>query len=331
LTQQTYPSLKGINCYDNIHNKTKREKMRGSVYYQSAELTKAIFVEGAKKEDRTNPNSLYFNCVASYKSMETYRNVWNNFGSYLKEHRKIKDFEQVTEEHISAYMQYKIEYYPSKQYLEKISSALGKLETALNRYTTAKYGSAKHYNFNIRQHHLDNARSLKLVANGYHNRVYQNPQEIISYFSKEEFRLAALIQLHGGARSEAVTLIKLEQLKGKRLDKITNLEVGVIETKEKGGKVGDVLIPLYLCYRLQEYIERHKVFKIKYSDYSQEIRKSCLHLNIKPEGSHGFRWTFAQNRVRAYQTKGYSYEEALQHVSLEMKHFRASITEHYLG
>ena len=46
---------------------------------------------------------------------------------------------------------------------------------------------------------------------------------------------------------------------------------------------------------------------------------------------HGFRWTFAQNRVREYQNNGYTYEQALQGVSWEMKHYRASITEHYLG
>ena len=31
-------------------------------------------------------------------------------------------------------MDYKIEYYPSKQYLEKISAALGKLEIALKTF-----------------------------------------------------------------------------------------------------------------------------------------------------------------------------------------------------
>lgn len=311
--------------------KTKRENMRGSVYYQSAELTKAIFIEGAKKEDRVDHSSIYFGCIASYKSMETYRNVWNNLGHYLKEHWNIKDFEAITDEHISAYMAYKIEYYPSKQYLEKLSSAIGKLELALKRYTTAKYGIPREYNFNTRQLYLDNARKLKIVADGYHNRVYDNPMLIIQNLSKYEHRLAATIQLEGGARSEAVTLIKLPQLKGLEADGITGEEVGVIETKEKGGKVGDVLVSIKTYSELENYLRTHKQLKINYSTYSTDIREACLLLNIKPEGSHGFRWTFAQNRVRKYQRRGYSYEEALQGVSLEMKHFRASITEHYLG
>ena len=112
---------------------------------------------------------------------------------------------------------------------------------------------------------------------------------------------------------------------------ITGKEVGVIETKEKGGKVGDVLISTTTYHDLESYLKTHKQFKINYSAYSTDIRDTCLSLNIKPQGSHGFRWTFAQNRVREYQRCGYSYEEALQGVSLEMKHFRASITEHYLG
>ena len=46
--------------------------MRGSVYYQTAVLTKLIFFEGAKKSDRTNPNHEHYGCVSSFKTMESY-------------------------------------------------------------------------------------------------------------------------------------------------------------------------------------------------------------------------------------------------------------------
>ncbi|MDD3060633.1 MAG: hypothetical protein PHW94_06810, partial [Sulfurimonas sp.] len=125
--------------------------------------------------------------------------------------------------------------------------------------------------------------------------------------------------------------IKKEQLKGFKIDKITNKDVGVLFTKEKGGKEGDVLISSAIYRWLEEYFITNNQFKINYQTYANDIKKVCVELNIKPEGSHGFRWTFAQNRVRLYQENGYSYEQALQAVSWEMKHFRASITEHYLG
>ena len=307
--------------------------MRGSVYYQTAQLTKVIFKDKSKKENRVNSNHDEYGCVSSYKTMETYRNVWNNFFNYLKEHFKLKNCEYITAEHIEHYIEYKIEYYPSKQYLEKIVSALGKLELALNRYSQSKYDDPMHYDFKIRSKLLKQARDLKHVANNYTNRVYDNPYALISLLTTKEHQIAATIQFEGGARSEGVTLIKKEQLKGLTVDEITNAQKGVLETKEKGGKVGDVLISTQTYELLENYFEEHQTnrFKIKYQEYVNDIRTACLLMNIKPKGSHGFRWTFAQNRVREYQQHGYTYEQALQGVSWEMKHYRASITEHYLG
>lgn len=305
--------------------------MRGSVYYQTGQLSKVIFVEGAKKKNRVNPVHTHYQCMSSYDSMETYRIVWNNLGNYLKEHWKLKDFEKIMAEHIDAYISYKIEYYPSKQYLEKIVSALGKLETALIRFTDYIHGEPKHYDFSIRKNKLHYAKVQNLVADGYHNRVYQQPEYIIENLSDPMHKIAAQIQLFGGARSEAVTLIKIEQLKGVTTDPITSKLVGIITTKEKGGKEGDVMVNLDIYEWLEEFFEDHSMFRIKYQKYADDIRKTCLKLGLTPHGSHGFRWTFAQNRVRTYQDHGYSYEQALQGVSWEMKHFRASITEHYLG
>lgn len=307
--------------------------MRGSVYYQTAQLTKIIFVEGAKKEERTDPSHDYYQCVASYNTMDTYRRVWNNFFNYLREHWKIKNCELIDESHIQAYFEYKIEYYPSKQYAEKISAALGKLEVALTKYSQKHKSEPIQYDFNIRQQILDNARDYKLVAKNYQNRTYQAPLEIINNLSADEHKLAAMIQLEGGARVEGVGLIKKEQLHGFKIDKISQENRGVLETKEKGGKIGDVLLSLETYEKLENYFNHNQMsmFKIKYQDYANDIKQACYRANEKPKGSHGFRWTFAQNRVREYQTHGYSYEQALQGVSWEMKHFRASITEHYLG
>lgn len=305
--------------------------MRGSIDWQTAELTKAIFREGAKKEERTDPAHPYFQCVASYKTMETYRSVWKNFGHYLHEHWRLRDFEQIEPEHVEAYMRYKIEYYPTKQYLEKISSALGKLEIALTRYYEEKHNEWVEYDFNIRQAQLDLARNLKCVADGYHNRTYRNPQKLIDMLSNPLHRIAASIQLQGGARSEGVCLIKPGQLHGYRMDTITHKKVGIIETKEKGGKIGDILITPSLYCMIESIITENSKFRINYKDYAHDIKVACKRIAIDCHGSHGLRWTFAQNRVREYQNEGYSYEEALQGVSFEMKHFRASITEHYLG
>lgn len=263
--------------------------------------------------------------------MESYRSIWNNFFNYLKEHWSIKNFENIQSEHVLAYMDYKIEYYPSKQYLEKISAALGKLELALISFAKNIHNEHREYDFSIRQTILDEARDLKIVANNYHNRAYNNPYLLINNLQDLVHKLAAKIQLEGGARIEGVALIKHEQLHGIKLDKITNIRKGVIFTKEKGGKEGEVLVSTDIYNELEVYISKNKKFKINRQSYYQDIKQACLLSNEVQEGSHALRWNFAKRRMFEYAKANYSYPDSLQEVSFEMKHNRASITSHYLG
>jgi len=269
--------------------------------------------------------------ISSYGTASTFRALWENFFHYLREHWNVKDAEKITGEMIAAYMDYKCEYHVSKQYLEKISSALGKLETALKYYTKNKYGEAKYYDFSIRQFILNEARNLDLVADNFHNRAYENPELLIASLSDPLHRKAARIQYEGGARLEGVSLIKLEQLHGIKYDDITCSDKAIIFTKEKGGKEGDVLISVEIYEELLEYFTVHKHFKIDRQKYSNDIRETCKKLGIPAEGSHAFRWNFAKRRMMEYARAGYTYEQSLQSVSWEMKHNRANITTVYLG
>lgn len=305
--------------------------MRGSVYFQSAQLAKQIFESGAKKENRIDPNHPHFQKVASFQTMESYRNIWNNFFNYLKEHWCIKDAENISSEHIAAYMDYKIEYYPSKQYLEKIASALGKLEVALKLFGKNIYNETRHYDFSIRQYILNEARNLDLVADNYHHRAYNNPELLIAPLSDPAHQLAARIQYEGGARIEGVALIKAEQLQGTVFDSITNQEKAFYISKEKGGKSGPVLISRETYILLSEYIGCHQHFKINRQNYWNDLKQAAILCNENTESSHGLRWNFAKRRMFEYAQAGYSYSDSLKQVSNEMKHNRASITEHYLG
>ena len=305
--------------------------MRGSVYYQSSQLVKQIFQEGAKKEDKINPNHEHYQMVSSYKTMESYRRVWNNFFNYLLEHWKIRNFEKISSEHVQAYMEYKIEYYPSKQYLEKISAALGKLEIALKNFSKNIHNENREYDFSIRQTILNEARDLKLVASNYHNRAYNNPELLISNLKNPINQLAAKIQLEGGARIEGVALIKPEQLLGIKIDKVTKTQKGIIFTKEKGGKQGEVLVSLKTYAELENYLSLNWKFKINRQDYYNDRKQAALISKEVSQGSHGLRWKFKKKRMFEYGKADYTYSDSLQEVSYEMKHNRASITEHYLG
>ncbi len=263
--------------------------------------------------------------------MESYRAIWNNLFNYLKEHWNIKDCEKISSEHIAAYMDYKIEYYPSKQYLEKISAALGKLEIALKHFAKHIRNEIRKYDFSIRQTLLDEARDLNYVVNNYHNRAYNNPEALINALQNPLHQLAAKIQYEGGVRIEGVALIKRDQLLGTKLDSITNLQKGIIFTKEKGGKEGEVLVSIETYNELKGYLSQNPLFKINRQTYYEDIKQSSKRCKESSEASHGLRWNFAKRRMFEYAKAGYSYAESLQQVSYEMKHNRASITEHYLG
>lgn len=304
--------------------------MRGSLYYQSAQLCKIIFKEGSKKLEKIDQNHDDFQKISSYKTMESYRNIWNNFFHYLREHWSIKDVQMIQAEHVVAYMDYKIEYYPSKQYLEKISSALGKLEIALTMFAKYTQNTEKIYDFAVRQDVLNEARNLEFVASNYHNRAYIDPENLISNLSSPLHQLVATIQYEGGARIEGVALIKKSQLLGIRFDDVTNTTKMILYTREKGGKEGDVLIAIQTYKELEKYLFKYGDLKINRQAYYKDLKQAALVSSESLEGSHGLRWNFAKRRMFEYGQAGYSYEESLQQVSYEMKHNRADITCRYL-
>ncbi len=305
--------------------------MRGSIYYQTSLLAKAIFEEGATKEAKTEPYSVDYQKVSSFETMETYRRIWNNLGLFVKEEYGIKDFECITPQYIESYMMQKIDISPSKQYMEKISSALGKLALAIMHFRNDITRDFVEYDFDVRKRVLSHIRDEGLVYDGYHDRAYSAPLAIIKQLKDKKHRLAASMQLHSGARFEGVGLIKKSQKIKKGIDPVTKKEVYMLETKEKGGKVGFIYLSPKLYAELMVYLQADGFFKIDYQQYAKAIRDACKVLGIKGEGTHGFRWAFAQRRIVEYQEHGYSYLEALQGVSIEMKHNRINISEHYLG
>ena len=73
-----------------------------------------------------------------------------------------------------------------------------------------------------------------------------------------------------------------------------------------------------------------KLSKINRQDYYNDIKQAAFASREIAEGSHGLRWNFAKRRMFECGKADYTYSDSLQEVSYEMKHNRASITEHYL-
>lgn len=303
--------------------------MRGSIYYQTAQLTKIIFKEGASKVDRINPDCDYYLCIASFNTMNSYRQIWNNFGKYLRAIWKIKNFELIEEKHVVDYIESKIDDGCSLQYIQKINASLSKLAIALQRFNNEYAKDKKVYIFKKHILVIAQVKKCKNIESLKMSRAYKNPKTVIANIKNKMYRLAASIQYEGGARYVGIRKIELKQLKGRKIDEITGTLIGVIETKEKGGRVGDIFVTKKTYDELYSFLYKGGKFNIIYQQYEKEIVALCLKLDIDCNGSHGFRWSFARKRLVEYQNHGFTYEESLRKVSFEMKHNRKDITEHY--
>jgi len=192
----------------------KPKTMRGSIQYQTGELAKILFKPGMPKYEQKSTGF-----IANAATLETYREVWNELGIYVKDEFAIKDLQALTHEHIEAFMIEKSYQDISEQYLELISSALGKLEIALGKLNAhfclenPHYAKTKDrtYDFSIRQQILNDARKNKLVIETSDDpnftRAYENPKALIDAMEDPSFKLAAQIQYESGARLEGVKRI----------------------------------------------------------------------------------------------------------------------------
>ena len=111
----------------------------------------------------------------------------------------------------------------------------------------------------------------------------------------------------------------------------------------KGGLTREVAIDSDLAsilemVRLSEprQVDDRKIYYMQHYEmgggkrWSDSFSKASLRELGWSSGAHGVRHTYAQERVRALQSLGYQYVDALSIVSQEMGHFRPEITEVYL-
>ena len=342
-----------------------RKNMRGSTKWQVIQLVRIIFQEGLSKKERSNEKSFYYKMVTQHTTMETYKLIWIEFAKYTKENSHVQDIEDLNNQHIKEYLLHKISNKCARQTLEKLSAALGKLETALIKYSQLSGGN-RQYNFNNRTKILNYAREFELVYDGYHGRAYDSPEKIISLIDNTRYKLCAKIQYEGGARIGGLEYLKKEvciayqklEINGLvdalKIDRITSKnaylktmqglsvdpvligngvekKVGKIMTVEKGGRPGIVYVSPRVYEELELFFTTNEILIVNRFDYMKKIQKVCRKLGVRVEGSHGFRWSHVQNRQEELLLSGFSEDEALLLNSVEHKHWRSEITTHYLG
>jgi len=230
----------------------------------------------------------------------------------------------------------------SRQTMETILSAMGKLEYALNSYIeqhapeTPKLNSQQ-----LRmEYYTRSRRLLRKSSKLFNNRAYPDPLRLIAAITDGTFQLQAPLQYEGGLRTEGVGSPSNNRLKnpltekglhGIGMDPVTGLPAGIISSVEKGGKETEHFVSVETYHRLEKHIQTHGKLESNYADYLQAINTAARKTKQYAPGcgSHGLKHNFAQERYLECIAHGMSHEQALQQTSLETSHLRLRETLTY--
>ncbi len=311
--------------------------MRGSVVYQVQQVFQAVNEIGASKhaaklEARASGAATWHQVgkelgVYSYSTADAYRDVWRGCLSYAKEHLGIRDIEKLSGKAVGAFLMSKVDQGVAHATFGQYAAAMEKLEVALNRYAD-EHGTGQAYAFSGE---IQGARDVAVNLERFDgSRAYAAPDRLVSAVEGEQHNLAALIQREGGSRISEANHITADQLRGLRKDPHTGELKGWFEVEGKGGKVREIGVSPATYVRLEVAVKGGVRFEFDKNAYRAHLKGAAAKTGQKYEGSHGLRWSWAQERHSALQQRGMNYEKSLSQVSQEMGHERGDITEHYL-
>ena len=285
--------------------------------------------------------------IYSFGSWKVYKYETHRFVQCLLEKGQVSLLDTVmVAEEMAAYLAEKLKYYVaqkrSRQTMETLLSALGKLEYAINLYIGCHgLDVALLETKNLRmKFYAQSKAQLPKSSKVFGNRAYPDPLRLIERITDPTFQLQASLQYEGGLRAEGVGAPSNRRLKnplikkglhGTGKDLVTGKAMGIVTATEKGGKETDHYISLETYYRLEKYIQIHCKLESEYHSYVEAINRAARETGqyVVGRGSHGLKHNFAQERYLECVDHGLSHEQALQQTSLETAHFRMRETLTY--
>ena len=287
--------------------------------------------------------------IHSFGSWKVYRNEAHNFVGFMAEKGRTTLLDTaIVAEDMGLFLAKKLEHYVahkrSRQTMETVLSALGKMEYAINFYIGRHGLEAGFLNTEkLRMGFYAQSKGQLPRSNKvFGNRAYPDPLRLIAHISDATFQLQASLQYEGGLRAEGVGAPSNRRLKnplarqgllGTGTDPVTGKLVGVVTSVEKGGKETNHFVSLATYARLEAHIQKNGQLTSDYLQYVKAINQAAMATGqyARGRGSHGLKHNFAQERYIECVQQGFSHEQALQQTSLETSHFRMRETLTYTG
>jgi len=302
--------------------------MRGSVVYQVHTVFAEIIRFGeskhaAKEQARASGAKTWHDigkniAIYSYRTADQYRDVAKDVMQYAKENFGVKDIEKLTSEHIQAYLESKIADGIKYSTFQNYSAAIEKLEVALNAYAQS-HQTGNTYKFDLTDVRKE---AQEVLERSQTTRAYEDPKALVASIQNDVFKTIATAQYEGGFR-----ISELNHISEKNFLENNTFQV----ISGKGGKDREVPLSQETYQALKDLVDKSDgKFIFDINDYRNALKEAAKITDQPYTGSHGLRWSFAQEKFQELQRQGMTYEQALQAVSHLLGHERADITEHYL-
>lgn len=313
--------------------------MRGSINYQVHQIFDVLNRIGqskhrAKEEARSAGARTWAEVgakigVFSYATADAYRDVWKHLFEHAKSEYGVKDIERIENQHVVSFLERKVDEGVARASFDQYAAACAKLEQALTTYAEQNE-TGREYDFDLKA--VRKVGAKELGGRSKVSRAYAAPDRLVAAVQGSNFYLASLLQRNGGARVKEISEIRQNQLKGIWKDSQTSNEKGWFEVVGKGGKKRLVGVSPEIYRQLSTKIAGADDgrFEITGDNYRYALKRAAAQTRQDYEGTHGLRWSWAQERHAKLQERGLTYEQALSQVSREMGHERGDITEHYL-
>lgn len=252
----------------------------------------------------------------SVKSIQNMRSVTTQYINFVKENYGNRVVQHIHKESIQSFLEKKSLAISGGSLNTYISTA-AKLVDNLNKIGINSVVRSDIHN--IRTEFKSNNINLSKIHT---NRAYQQTDKILDNIkTSTAFSLSAKLQISAGLRIDDATN------SGKwKLNEDNTL---IINQSKNGLTYTTVQLDSKTANEVAEAIkEGYKIDKTEYSTALKEaVERTCQEFN----GSHGLRYSFAQNRFIELKEYGYTHNEALSEISLNMAHSRFEISLLYLN
>jgi integrase len=304
-------------------NRLFNEVMNGIDYSRDEAKSLAREVGAKTFKDVSKLTDIY-----SYKTAETYLPYWKNLADFARQNKGVKDIENISNRTVKEFLQKKFHDVSCKSSYAKISSAISKMEYALNRYTSISE-SGKSYDWSKI---ISNQKTIsnEKLSDSISGRGFRESMKVVEKIEKLDHKLAAKIQCEGGTRISESTHIKAEQLRGMGKDPYNAEDRGVVKIQGKGGAVREIYLSPKTYKELSDHLKKNSTFHVSNRSYTDSIKEAAARAGQAYTGTHDFRHTWAQNRFKELADLGYGERQCLAGVSVDIGHVRPDITEVYL-